>query len=69
MYDVEKTIFCKKDYIAVKNTSFMFDYNDKEAELISLDWNVMKKTASIEYKINELYTNNVKVRLITLDGK
>ena len=59
-----------RDMKAIKNNSLMFDYDDKEAELISLNWVLFKDNASsIEYKINELYTNNVKQIKTIPNGK
>lgn len=72
IHDIDAIDFCFADFLNVKNSNFIKDFNDKDAELISLNWQVFNNggasQASIEYKINELYTNNVREKVITRTG-
>ena len=55
--------FCYEDYVKVKSDNKLID-GEKEGEIISLRWNVDAQTAEIKYKINELYSNNFKTKII-----
>lgn len=71
IYTVDDVPFCFQDYLDVRNNNYILTADGKTAELLSLEWNVIsdKRTAKIRYRVNELYTNNLKEEIITLDGK
>ena len=61
--------FCWDDYILLKNNSFLQSDEGVDSKLISAKWNVRNQIAEIDYKSNELYTNNIKEKIITPNGK
>jgi hypothetical protein len=69
IYSATGVPFCWNDYQLLKNSNRLQDSDGREGELISCRWNIEGQTAEIEYKINEAYTNNIEVEIITPDGK
>jgi len=69
IYEKEGVPFCFDDYELVTNSSFIQDDLQRSGELISLKWNPEQETASMEFKINELYTDKLTETKITPDGK
>ena len=69
IYSAEGVPFCYDDYQLLKNSNRLQDSEGREGELISCRWNIEQETASIDYKINEAYTTNIEVEIITPDGK
>jgi hypothetical protein len=69
IYTADGVPFCYDDYLLLKNSNWLQDSEGRNGELISCRWNIEQETASIEYKINEAYTTNIEVEIITPDGK
>ena len=69
IYNAIDVPFCYSDYLLLKDSNYLQDSEGRGGELISCRWNVEKEVADIEYKINEAYTNNIEVELITPNGK
>jgi hypothetical protein len=69
IYSAENVAFCQDDYELLRDSNFMQDDLGRDGELISCRWNIEKETASIEYKINEHYTDNLQIDIITPNGK
>lgn len=57
------------DYELLRNNNFLKDDDGKSGELISARWFVELRTVDLEFKINELYTDNLKETIRTPDGK
>ena len=55
--------FCYDDYLLVKNDNELRD-GDATGRIDSLTWNVEAQTANIKYRINELYSDNFKTKVI-----
>ncbi len=69
LYGLEEVPFCFDDYELLRNNNYLQDDEGRDGELISLRWNPFREVASIDYKINEKYTDNLKQDIITPDGK
>jgi len=68
IHEVEGVPFCFDDYQLVKASNYMKDDIGRDGEILSLNWNVRKLTASADYKVKQLWTNNLKENKITPDG-
>ena len=68
IHDVEGVPFCFDDYELVRDSNYMKDDIGRDGEILSLNWNVRKLTASINYKVKQIWTTNLKEDKITLDG-
>lgn len=55
--------FCYDDYLLVKNDNALRD-GDSTGKIDSLLWNVDAQRATIKYRINELYSDNFKTKII-----
>lgn len=61
--------FCFTDYKKLlNNNNRIFDTNDVEGKLISLDWQLENEVAEIEYWLQQMYTKNLKETILTPDG-
>ncbi len=61
--------FSLADFLNVKDNNNISNNQGVNGEIISLKWNPFKQTASINYKINQLYTKNlIEIRLYP-DGR
>ena len=69
LFDKVNVPFCFNDYKLIKDSNYLQDDEQRNGEVISLKWNVEQQTASINYKVNELYTNRLKETKITPNGK
>jgi hypothetical protein len=70
IYSAENVPFCIDDYNLLKNSNFMQDDSNRNGKLLKCIWYPDgNQTASIDYKINKLYTTNLKEDKITPDGK
>jgi len=69
LYEVSGVPFCFSDYELMRNNNKLQDSDLRNGKLISLKWDVEQETASINYKINELYTNNLEETLTTPNGQ
>lgn len=65
---VENVPFCYEDFLLVKNGNKIIDPNGVIVKIESLNWNIWNQTASIEYRINKLYTNNLKIDISESQG-
>jgi hypothetical protein len=55
----EKVPFIFQDYLKVKTNNIIFASDGKEAEILSLKWNVHEQKADLTIRVNQLYTNNL----------
>ena len=69
LYSAANVPFCYDDYQLLKNSNRLQDAEGRSGELITCSWNVENQTADFEYKINESYTNNISLEIITPNGK
>ena len=71
-YNIEDITFCFKDFKDVRNdlinNNLIFDADGNLAKIISLEWNPEDETAVIEYWLRQIYTTNLKEKIITPDG-
>jgi hypothetical protein len=58
---IENAPFCFDDYLLVKNGNKIIAPDGSIAKIESLKWNIWDQKADIEYRINKLYTNNLKL--------
>jgi hypothetical protein len=56
---IDNVPFTFEDFEKVNNDNKIFTHDGKVAKIESLRWNVWKQTAQIEYRYNEIYTNNL----------
>lgn len=68
-YEIPKIPFTVGDFPLVKTSNYIFDSNGVEAKLLSLKYNPIGETATGRYKVNELYTTNLKQTIIEPDGR
>ena len=61
--------FSFDDYEKIKENSSIFTSDGKEADYDVIKWNIFRQTADVEFRINELYTNNLKATYLEPDGK
>ena len=61
--------FCFDSFELLLNNNRLKDADGNNGELISCKWNVEKEVAELDYFIREAYTNNIKEKIITPDGK
>ena len=67
-YSAENHPFCISDYLLLKrNKNRILSPSGEEAEIESLKWNISTSTASIFYRVNRLFTNNLQEKII-IDG-
>lgn len=59
--------FCFDDYLKVKNGNKIIAADGSIAKIESLKWNIWNQLADIDYRVNKLYTNNLK--LTTSEGQ
>ena len=60
---------CFDDFKTIIKSNVIFDQEDKLGELTKLVLNVESEQAKdVEFKINEVYTNNLKDKKIVSDG-
>lgn len=69
IYKLEDVPFCYSDFLLVKNNNKILDSAGLSGELISLTWNLFSQSADIEFKINDIYTNNLRTVKIVPDGR
>lgn len=62
-YSASGLPFCFHDFLKVKNNNSIFDEEGNPAKVESIRWNVWNQTADIDYRVNQKYTNNLKVTL------
>lgn len=60
--------FCFEDYEKISTDNKVYTSDGKVARIESLKWNVWKQTAEIEYRYNEIYTNNLQISLHEAKG-
>lgn len=65
---IEKCPFTFTDYLTVRANNKIFDVDGNIAKIESLKWNIWEQTAEIEYRINKLYTNNLKENIYESKG-
>lgn len=64
---IDKVPFTLSDFLKVKNNNRVFDSYGNTAKIENLQWNPWTQLATIEYRINYKYTNNLTV--ITNEGQ
>ena len=69
-YSIDQVPFCFEDYQKVKENNKVIAPNGVDVGLIdSLEWNFYNQTASIQYRVNKVYTNNLKTQILIPNGK
>jgi len=61
LYEFENVPFCYEDYLKVKSNNNII-FADKVGRIESLEWDVYNQTAKISFRVNELWTANLKVQ-------
>ena len=56
---IENCIFTFADFLLVTGNSRIFDSNGNVAKIDSLKWNPWNQSATIKYRVNQKYTNNI----------
>lgn len=69
IYQLEPIPFTFADFEKVRTSNRIFNSDMKEGKLLNLKFIPADGTATGEYKINELYTNNLETEIIEPDGK
>lgn len=64
----EKVPFSFNDYLLVKRNNKVITSDGKDAIIDSLVWNIWDQVAQINYRVNQLYTNNLKLNFIEPNG-
>lgn len=67
-YSVENFPFCFEDYKKVRKSNKLTTFDGRQGEIISLKFNPIKQNADIDFKLNEIYSNNFKTTKIIADG-
>ena len=60
LYDFENVPFCMEDYLKVKSNNNI-TFAGKVGRIESLEWDVYNQKANISFRVNELWTNNLKI--------
>jgi hypothetical protein len=60
LYELNDVPFCYEDYLKVKSNNNII-FVDKIGRVESLEWDVYNQKANISFRINELWTNNLKL--------
>lgn len=55
--------FCFSDFLQVIDNNFCKTADGKEARIDSLNWSFAKQTAIIDFRVKEIYTNNLKIEI------
>lgn len=63
-YEGVKIKFCELDFLSLLESKEIVDSLGRKGELETLDWNPYQNTATINYRINELWTNNLKLKKV-----
>jgi hypothetical protein len=59
IFPTQKIRFKESDYLSVKNNKFVTTFDNQQAEILRLDWNMWEQSAEVEYKVNKKYDNNL----------
>jgi len=65
----EKVPFTFTDYLKVKDSNIIFDYQGKEAEVISLKWNPYSLVADMTIRFSTLLTDNLQLTELIPNGQ
>lgn len=63
LYAIDSVPFCFEDFKKVRVNNKVFDSNGNEGLIDGLEWNLMRQTAQINYRINEIWTNNIQTKI------
>ena len=70
LYELSDIPFCLDDYNSVKTNNIIYDSDGiTKAIVLSLTWNIFSQTATIRYKVNKKYTDNLVESIIFSDGR
>lgn len=61
--------FCKEDFLQVSKNNLIFDTLGNVGKIESLRWNVYGQRATINFRINKLFTDNLEETKDTPDGQ
>lgn len=64
-FEQVKVPFCIEDFITLLDNHFCKTSDGKDAMIETLKWRVWDNTAVIDYRINEKYTENLKIKYVT----
>jgi len=68
-YELDDVDFYFEDYENLKDTNQAVDYFGNLAEILSVEWNIHAMKAKITYRVNQLYTNNFRLRYHEYTGQ
>lgn len=57
-----KDRFCYEDFVNLLNNNFGITGDGKQAECTRLEWEVKNDFAEIDYRVNEIYDTNLRIR-------
>jgi len=69
IYETPEIPFTCKDYLSVKNKNTITSPDGNKGRIDSLEWNPIKETAVIKYRINNIYLSNLKTEKLIPNGK
>lgn len=64
LYQGQEVPFCFEDYKKIKTSNRVVTEEGKKAEIESLTWDVVGNTATINYRVKEIYDNNLKTIIL-----
>ncbi len=66
-YPDQEIPLCCEEYNLIKNNNYIRTFDGDIAKATSVKWNMFKSTARIDYRINKVFTNNLKTSFV-IDG-
>lgn len=64
LYEGVRIPFGFTDFLSLIDNSYFYDMNGNKGQVIKIEWNVSNDYAVVDYKINEIYTKNLKETFI-----
>lgn len=64
-FETVKVPFCMESFISLMNSNFLNTPDGKEIMIESLKWRIWEDYATINYRVKEKYTNNLKIKYVT----
>lgn len=64
LYKEQQISFCFENFVSLLGTNLVATESGEEAEIERLVWDVWDNRATIDYRVNKLYTNNLQVKFV-----
>jgi len=61
LFRKQKIPFCFTDFLSLLNNNIVTTTSGENAQIESVEWNVWDNFATIDYRVNRLYDNNLKI--------